>query len=278
MHWLSLLVLLFITGPAWALEDFLLGAGVESDSGDGLSGIVIANLGLTKKTRLNGSFGKSDVPLPSGRHMNTSYGDIGIDHWFDPVGIQLMAAYWGNNDIFDSVDSRASIYWRNDRTRLSADFERRAFEFDIFRGDLLPGQDFRFDATGIGLSVRTKLGDSVSMRLSAKDYDYNVDLRLDANSRITDLLSVTRLSLINSLIDYRVGAGIDIDVGKRVWSLDYGIWKGEVDGGVTHSATLRFLTPAGSKSDIEFGLGIDDSDLYGSVTFLSIFLYFYGGI
>ena len=30
-------------------------------------------------------------------------------------------------------------------------------------------------------------------------------------------------------------------------------------------------------SDIEFGLGVDDSELYGTVTFLSVYMYFYGG-
>ncbi|MCH8248110.1 MAG: hypothetical protein IH913_00745 [Proteobacteria bacterium] len=44
----------------------------------------------------------------------------------------------------------------------------------------------------------------------------------------------------------------------------------------TDSTTLRFLTPMGKKSDIEFGLGVDDSDTYGSVTLFSLFVYFYG--
>jgi hypothetical protein len=35
--------------------------------------------------------------------------------------------------------------------------------------------------------------------------------------------------------------------------------------------------PLSDRSDIEFGLGYDASDLYGNVTFFSLFLYFYGG-
>ena len=50
-----------------------------------------------------------------------------------------------------------------------------------------------------------------------------------------------------------------------------------MDGGETNSATLRFLNPLGKSADVEFALGFDDSDLYGSVTFFSVFLYFYGG-
>jgi hypothetical protein len=277
MHCFRLIFLIIIAGPVWAVEDFVVGGGIQSDSDDGISGVILADVGLTEKTRLNGSYGKSNVPLPTRIDMNTSYGDVGLDHWFDPVGIRVFAAYWGDNDIFDSVDSGGAVYWRNDKFSLSADLEYRDFEFDIFRDDVVPGQDVRFHAKGAGLSARARIGDSVSLRLSGINYRYNVNLRLDANRRIIDLLSVSRLSLISSLIDYRVGAGIDIDAGKRTWSLDYLTWKGEVDGSTTHSATLHFLTPLGSKSDIDFGLGVDNSDLYGSATFFSVFLYFYGG-
>ena len=53
--------------------------------------------------------------------------------------------------------------------------------------------------------------------------------------------------------------------------------EGEVDGSVTNSVTVRLMTPIGDKSDIEFGLGVDNSELYGTVTFLSVYLFFYGG-
>ncbi len=35
--------------------------------------------------------------------------------------------------------------------------------------------------------------------------------------------------------------------------------------------------PMTDKTDIEFSLGYDRSELYGDVTFFSLFLYFYGG-
>ena len=85
------------------------------------------------------------------------------------------------------------------------------------------------------------------------------------------------MSLINSLVDYSAGASLGLDVGTRRWQFELGTWKGEVDGSVTNSATIRLLTPMGEKSDVEFGLGVDNSELYGSVTFLSVYLYFYGG-
>ena len=121
--------------------------------------------------------------------------------------------------------------------------------------------------------------DDVDLRLSGMDYDYSVDLRLDDNQRpLLELLVFSRLSLINSLIDYRAYATLRLDVGKRRWQVDVGTWKGEVDGGKTRSATVRFLNPLSETADIEFALGVDDSDLYDTVTIFSVFLYFYGGV
>ena len=189
----------------------------------------------------------------------------------------MEVAYWGDADIFDSLDGRGSFYWRNDKTTLAANMEYRDFEFDIFRNDVLPGQDVRFHAKGIGASANFRLSDTVSLSLRGMDYNYNVDLRLDSNRRIVELLSISRLSLINSLVDYRVSAGLGLDAGKRRWDFTYLTWRGEVDGSTTHSATIHFLTPMGGRSDIQLGLGVDDSDAYGSVTFFSVFFYFYGG-
>jgi hypothetical protein len=109
------------------------------------------------------------------------------------------------------------------------------------------------------------------------DYDYDLNLRLDSNRGLLDLFSFSRLSLINSLVDYRAGVTLGMDVGKQRWQFGLSSEKIEIDGSMTRSATVRLLTPMGGHSDVEFSLGVDDSDLYDTVTFLSVFLYFYGG-
>jgi hypothetical protein len=263
--------------PVWAIDGYVLGGGVESDSGDGLAAAVIVDIGFSEKTWISASAGINTADLPNGSSLNTQNSSIGIDHWFKPLGINLDVAYWGDDEILDSVDLRGSLYWRNDKLTISLDYERRDFDFNIPRTDLFPGRSIGFDSTGVGLSARFKLTDALSVNLTGIDYDYSVNLALDSNRGIVQLLSVSRLSLINSLIDSRVGAGVSLDVGERNWSLDYRSWEGAVDGSETTSATLRFLTPLGQRSDIEFGLGVDNSDRFGSVTFLSVFLFFYGG-
>ncbi len=276
MHWFRASALLLLASPTLAAEGYIVGVGLEVDNVDASAGSLSGEIGLTKKTWLSAAAAKSAVDLPRGVQIETIYGDIGVDHWFDPFGIRLSVAYWGDDDILDSNDARGSLYWRNDKVTLAGEFEYRDFSFNVFRDDLRPGQDFRFHANGTGLSARIELTDSIDLSLSGIDYDYNVNLSIDANRRILEFLSVSRLSLINSLIDYRTRIGLGIDVGERRWNLDFATWKGEVAGSKTNSTTLRFLTPLSDNSDIEFGLGIDDSDDYGSATIFSVFIYFYG--
>jgi hypothetical protein len=275
MYWLRISLLL-IASPAWALEGYILGGGAEADTADGLSTTLIADFGLDDDTWLSVAYARSTSDLPRGLTLTTSYGDIGLDHMFDPVGIRLGLSYWGDNEILDSIDTRGSLYWRGKRQSLALELEFRDFEFDIPSNDFLPRRDIQFNAKGIGFGSRFDLGDKASLGVSGMHYDYNVNLRLAPNQGIVDLLSVSRLSLINSLIDYRANVRLGIDAGDKRWSVDVATWEGSVDGSKTVSTTLSFLAPLGKKNDIEFSLGVDDSDTYGSVTLFSVFLFFYG--
>ena len=267
---------MIIASPAWAAEGYIVGIGADVDNADGSAGSLSGELAVTENTWLSAALARSSVDLPRGITLDTVYGDLGVDHWFDPVGIRATVAYWGDSDILDSVDYRGSLYWRNDKFTLSGEYEYRDFSFDVFRDRLRPGQDAKFAANGLGLSARFELSESVDLSFSGIDYDYDVNLRLDANRPIADYLTVSRLSLINSLIDYRARVGLGIDAGKQRWSIDVATWKGEVDGRKTNSATLRFLTPLGTKGDVEFGLGVDKSRDFETVTLFSVFFYFYG--
>ncbi len=277
MCWRSGIVLLLLAGNALALDSYVIGAGLEGDSADGLSASLVGDIALAENTWLTAAIAQSKVDLPRMQTRETWYGDLGIDHWFDPVGVRLGVAYWGDSDILDSRDSRASLYWRGDKAMLAAEYEYRDFRFELPATDFFPGRTIRFDANGIGLSTRFDLNDKVSLGLYGMDYDYNVNLRLDRNRGILDLFSFSRLSLINSLVDYRAGMTLGLEAGRQHWELGVSSQKVEFDGSTTRSATLRLMTPMGERGDIEFSLGVDSSNLYDTVTFLSVFLYFYGG-
>lgn len=270
-------MLLLLASNAFADGDgFLLGGGVESDTEDGVRASLLAGVGLAENTWLSGAVSKSSVELPTGRDIDNLYADLELDHLFDPVGVRVGVSYWGDSDILDSNDWRASIYWRSEKVTLSAEYEFRDFDFIVPALDLATSREFMFDADGIGARARIQLSDNVSMSLVGKSYDYSVDFLPDENRDVISLISVSRLSLINSLIESRAGFELAIDSGLRRWEFDISTWKGEIDNSRTNSFTVRYLMPMSGKSDIELGLGYDDSDLYGDVAFFSIFLYLYG--
>lgn len=272
-----MLVLLPLVGNVYAAEGYVLGAGVEGDTEDGLAVSVVGELGLTERTWLSAGLARNSAESEFRQNLDTWFADLGIDHWWKPVGIRAGIAYWGDNDTLDSTDLRTSLYWRGDSFSVAADFEHRDFDVLFPGNDQFQSREGSFAADGIGLSTRFDVSDSVSIGLSAIDYDYDVNLRLDSNRPLLQLLTFSRLSLINSLVDYRASASLGVDVGERNWRFDVATWKGEVDAATTKSATVRFLTPLSDRTDIEFSLGVDDSELYGNVTFFSVFVFFYGG-
>ncbi len=272
------LPLLFLAAGLQAEEgDYVLAGGIQSDTDNAFAISFFADREIAERSWLSLLLARNRVDIERSSSLNTTYAELGFDRHFEPLGVRIGAAYWGDNDTLDSLDGRASLYWQQSGRRLALDAEYRDFEFDFPGGRFLPGREFRFDATGVGASVGFDLGEDAYLSLSGMSYDYSVNLRLDGNRGLLALLNVSRLSLINSLVDHRVSAGISIDRGLSRWQLDLSAWRGSVDRSDTHSVTVSFTTPLSERTDIEVGLGYDDSDLYGDAVFLSAFLYFYGG-
>lgn len=272
-----LLLLALLSNAAGAADGIMIGAGIERDSEGSMSAAVIGGVGLGEDTWLSAGFAKSSVDLARGQELEPLYADVELDHFFDPIGVRIGAAYWGDSDILESNDWRASLYWRNDVVDLAVEYEFRDFDFIIPSTDFLTTREIKFDANGIGASVRFQISENTSLRFRGIKYDYSVPFRPVENVDAARLLSVSRLSLINSVVDHRAGISLGIDQGNKHWELDVTTWEGVIDRARTNSFTLRFLTPLSDRTDIEFGLGYDDSELYGDVTFLSLYLYFYGG-
>jgi hypothetical protein len=269
---------LLSAGTVWADPgDFVLGGGFSADDTGGLAIVAIGDVEVFERTWLTGSVGRTSVDLQDALGLETWYSDIGLDHFFDPAGIRLGAAYWGDSDILDSVDVSASLYTRNDGGSISADFVHRDFELDLPPLDFLPRQQIPFSANGFGLSGRIDATDNVDLRIAGMSFEYDVDLRSEQAARLIRLLSVSRLSLLSSLIDWRVSAGVGVDVGLRRWQFDVAKWRGAIDGGDNQSATITFVTPMTDRTDIEFSVGYDQSELYGDVAIFNVFFFFFGG-
>jgi hypothetical protein len=278
MCWFRTTLLLLLAGNACADRgDYAIGGGAEGDSADGLAVAAMIDYAVADATWLSASLARNTADLPLDLKFETWYADVGIDHWLGPFGLRAGVAYWGDADILDSRDYRASAYWRTKTASFSLDYKRRDFELDIPGRQFFPRRSFDFFANGIGASASFDIGDKASLSFNGMSFDYSVDLAIDENAPIRDLLGVSRLGLLNSLVEYRFGSTLGLDAGDSRWSVSLARWKGAVDQGVTDSVTVRFLTPLGDSTDVEFGLGRDSSESYGDVTFFSIFLYFYGG-
>jgi len=277
MSWYRAAALLLVSGGALAdTGEYIIGGGVEADNADAIAIAAFGEVGIGDETWLYGAVARNTAELPRRQNLETWYGDIGLDHFFDPVGVRAAVAYWGDSDTFDSVDWRSALYWRSDRVTLTAEYEFRDFELTFPSSGPAPARRAEFDANGWGARARFDVSEAFTLSLGGIDYEYSRDISISDNPGLVDLINFSRLSLINSLVDYRANVTFGLNDDVRYWELDMATWRGEVDGGRTNSYTLRFLTPMGKASDIELGLGLDDSELYGEVVFFSVFVYFYG--
>ena len=272
----SFLLLLLASVSAAAADGYMIGGGAESDSEGGLSATLLGGVGLSADTWLSAGLAKSSVDLVSGRKLDTLYADVELDHFFDPIGIRVGAAYWGDSDVLESNDWRASMYHRNDTAALSLEYEFRDFDFVIPSTDFLALRRIMFDANGFGASARINTSENTSLRLRGIKYDYSIPFRPVENVDAARLISVTRLSLINTLVDHRASVSLSIDQGLKNWDIELSTWESILDKSRTRSLTVRYLMPMTDKTDVELGLGYDDSELYGDVTFFSLYLFFYG--
>lgn len=275
--WPSLGLLVILTADAFAAGDgFMLGAGVEADNDDGVSAALLGGAGLGEDTWLSGGMAKSSVVLGSGENLDTLYGEIELDHYFDPVGIRLASAYWGENQSLESRDWRASVYWRGDRAMLAGTYTYRDFELTLPATDFFAGRQLRFDADGLGLTFRFDIGKSADLRFSGTSYDYSVNFSPIRDRDVSRLVSASRLSLMNSLDDSRASISLGIDRELKRWEIDVATSRSAVSGARTRSMTLRYLLPASSRTDLELALGHDSADNYDDVLYFSTYLYFYG--
>jgi hypothetical protein len=255
---------------------FVLGGGADVDSADGRALSAFGDFGIADKTWLSATFRKNEIDGVTGRR-STTFADVGIDHWFDPLGVRLSASYWGDKDILHSADLGASLYYRGDSAMFSANYERREFDFTVLSDFPALSRTVEFSADGIGVNSRFPLGENSSFHLGGMAYDYSRNIRLQPDIDALRFLSYSRMSMMNSLIDHRVNAGVEFKFGLRALDFTVGSWQTAVDGGRVESYSVGFLTPISERTDIEFRFSFDDSENFGQTTALSVYLYYFGG-
>ncbi len=270
---ICLAILAFCTNAQ--AEGYVLGLGADGDSADGRSISAFGDFGISEKTWLSVTANSSRTEGFL-RSNDTILMDVGIDHWFEPIGVRIGGSYWGNSDILDSRDLRAAFYARGKVGSISLDYQKRNFEFDL-QSDLLRGRTVEFSANGLGLSTRLTLGENLSIHLGGMSYDYSRNLRIQPDIDVLAFVAASRLSMVNSLIDDRINAGLEFKFGLRSLDVTAGRWQTAVDGSEIDSYSVGFLTPVSDRVDMEFRVSLDDSETFGRTTSFSFYVYYFGG-
>ena len=158
-------------------DGFVLGAGVDADSAGGRAFSGFADFALAEKTWISTTISAYETDGLIG-NRDTEYYAASFDHWFEPVGIRFGGSYWGNDNILDSIDYSMSVYYRDESFMLSADYERREFDFVVFSDFVALRRTAEFSADGLGLTSRFAVGENVSLHLGGIAYDYSHDIRI----------------------------------------------------------------------------------------------------
>lgn len=251
----------------------VVGLGVEADDADSRSYSVFADLGLAEDTWLSAAAAVTSTDRDV-LDVSTKFAEVGLDHHFKPFGVRVSGGYWGDEDLLESNDFRAAGYLRGERGSIAFDYQRRSFDLTI-GGLLLDARRISFDADGYGLSASLPIGERVRLYASGMDYEYSRNIRLQPNVDTLRLFSLSRLSIVNSLVDFRASAGLELAFGRRSLDLRVARWRTEVDRGEITSFGAGFLTPVSGAADVEIRLAYDDSENFGGATVLSFFLYLY---
>jgi len=257
-------------------DAYVLGIGADGDSADGRSISAFGDFAIAENTWWSVTANSSRTEGLR-RSNKTVLADVGIDHWFKPIGVRIGGTYWGNSDILDSKDLRASVYARGEIGSFSLDYQKRNFEFDL-QSDLLRGRTVEFSANGLGLSTSLNLGEKLRFHLGGMSYDYSRNLRVQPDIDVLAFISASRLSMVNSLIDDRINAGLEYKFGLRSIDVTAGRWQTVVDGSEVDSFSIGFLTPVSDRVDMEFRLSLDESEAFGQTTSFSFYVYYFGGL
>ena len=63
--------------------------GLEGDSTDGLAVALFGDPAVGEETWLSAGVARSSVALPIRDELETWYGDVALDHFFDPAGVRI---------------------------------------------------------------------------------------------------------------------------------------------------------------------------------------------
>lgn len=245
---------------------FFAGLAADRDGGEGVR--LGIDYGVAEKTWV--------TAIGTYTHLSDELSDIttrslgaGIEHSFGRFGVSGNVAYWGDPDEVDSTSFRSSLFYKGGPWRVALSGERR--EVDVtFRftnaDDIRVQRTEQLQVDALGGSVSYS-GEPWSVRLGHAGYEYSRDPRaLNFLFRFS-VLSASGLTLANSFLEYRSWAGLEYAFGDRGVFLELSADKGAVDELRTNTFMLGYYMPIAERWDMEFQLGVADTEVLGGAVF-----------
>ena len=275
-------VLALVFAPALTLADgrpWAIGLGAQLDAEGSSSTVASFDIAAAESTWLRASGSLGDSPSSRG-DIQTRTLSAGIDQSFGIVGFTLDLQRWGDPDLIESDDVKASVYWRSEAVTVAVLAERREFDvtFSVtgIGGDVF-SRTVGFSGDGWGLRFSAKPDENWRLFVSGRKYDYSANLAALPRIQLVDFLFSSTLTLANSLVDFEMTAGVERSFGDRSLSLNYARDRSAVDRTFLNSLDVGLLLPVGNRVDLELSFGVSDSQDFGSEAFGGVYLFIYGG-
>lgn len=259
--------------------DWVLGGGLGFDEQDGraLSGLV--DVGVTDSTWVGLSLGRTEVDS-FGDTIESRSANLSVTQRFGNFGVRASAGVWGDPDALESTDLGLGVFYSGPSWYFGVDAERRDLELTF---TFLPdnpnvgpvNREANATADGIGARIRYQTENRTRFTLAGRTYDYDRDLNRLTALEFIRRLTPTTLLLSDSLRDSSVSLSLEQEFGEHIVGLELsrdelGVGEVDIDG-----VALNWLLPAGQRSDLEFIVGVSDSDDTESAWYLQAFYYFY---
>ena len=262
--------------PAAAETLFLLGGGIAADGEGGVAWSALADVSFTEQSSVSLSLASTRADgVPEDIH--TRSWDLGLDHNFGPLGLELSIGQWGDPDHFDSDDGSLSLYHRSDNWYLAASYLVRDIDL-TFRANLPQiaiERKLQTTATGVGIRARYTNENGVSLIARGRQYDYDADVTRLEQLEILRRRAPTAITLAGALLDSSVSAGIEWPVGERFLSVTLTRDATATDKIDINSLSVGLLSPVGRNFDLDVSLGYSKAANGDSAVFLSAMLFYY---
>jgi hypothetical protein len=256
---------------------YLLGAGLSADDDHGLGVTAMLDYGFTDQTSASLMLTYTEASaIPE--TISTRSWNLGLNHDFGLLGVDLSVGQWGDRDHFGSDDYSAGVYFRRGRWYASASLLSRDIDLTLRAtiSDQVFERTLNTSATGYGAALRYTAEQGNSYFLSGRYYNYDADVtRLD-EFEVLRRLSPTAVTLSGALLDSALSAGVEFPIAERFLNLTLSRDATATDEVNVDSIVVGLLNPLGGAMDMEISAGYSDIEDSGGSAFVGILSFYYG--